>query len=155
MVAHAVAWLTSSGAGVPREGGVAISIDPARANPSDIIFISLLLLLLKSFFLGLLSKSFAHASYHQSYHSSPRDKIVRIANLVGAIILLGLVVFMLVTSISAGHMPTPRALVLDGALLLFSAGRFIAFGMPGSPIIRPLRMVGLVLLVGYMLMKSI
>ena len=77
---------------------------------------------------------------------------MRIANLVAAIILLGIVVFMLVTSIASGHMPTPKSLVLDAALLMYSASRFVAFGLPGSALVQPLRMIGLAIFVGYMLM---
>ena len=75
-------------------------------------------------------------------------------NLVVAIILIGLVAVNWGLALLTGHLRLqPRDLMLDGALLVLGTGRLLRFLSPEMALIRPLRVLGTVMVVGYFLMK--
>jgi hypothetical protein len=75
-------------------------------------------------------------------------------NLAVAIVLLGLVAVNWGLALITGHMRLqPKDLMLDGALLVLAVGRLLRFLTPEMALIKPLRILGTVMVVGYFLMK--
>jgi hypothetical protein len=77
-------------------------------------------------------------------------------NLVIGAGLLIILALRYVLPLLAGHMPSMemKNLALDGALLAYAVNRFLRYALPDLPLIRILRIVGLVLLVAYFVLKS-
>ncbi|MBX9724085.1 MAG: hypothetical protein K2X81_21945 [Candidatus Obscuribacterales bacterium] len=77
---------------------------------------------------------------------------MKIFNLVVGVILLVFLAACIGPAIASGQMPSMRQFALYGALLIFALSRFISFGIPDSPAVKPLRMAGLLVFIAYILM---
>lgn len=73
-------------------------------------------------------------------------------NLIVGIVLLVILAASLGPAVASGQMPSMRQFALYGALLIFALSRFISFGIPDSPAVKPLRMAGLLIFIAYVLM---
>jgi hypothetical protein len=77
---------------------------------------------------------------------------MRILNLIGGLLLLLFDFANIVSWVMHGHVPNFKEILLFVAMMLFAFSRLVAFGMPRSPAIRPIRFGGLAVIIGYMLM---
>jgi len=77
---------------------------------------------------------------------------MRILNLIGGLLLLLFDFGNIVSWVMHGHFPNFKEILLFVAMLLFAFSRLVAFGMPGSPAIRPIRFSGVAAILGYMFM---
>jgi hypothetical protein len=78
----------------------------------------------------------------------------QIGNLILGIIFLGIALVNLGVSISHGTFGL-RTIALDGSLMLFAVCRFMMFGAPGLPLIKPLRTIALIgVVASYLLPRS-
>jgi hypothetical protein len=78
----------------------------------------------------------------------------QIGNLIFGIILALLALGGFVLDAMHGSISL-RGLALDGSLMLFAVSRFLMFGSPGLPVIRPLRTIALVgVIASYLIPKS-
>jgi len=67
----------------------------------------------------------------------------QIGNLIFGIVLVVIALGNLGINLANGTLDL-RSIVLDGSLILFAVSRFMMFGMPGLPLIRPLRIIALI-----------
>jgi hypothetical protein len=74
-------------------------------------------------------------------------------NLIIAILLLGIFAAAVGVPLAHGETITNRQLILDGSLLMLAASRFMMFKDPNSPLSGPLRILAILGLVAYVLMK--
>ena len=73
-------------------------------------------------------------------------------------LIIGVVLILIVVvtdgmRLMSGTTLTTRGIILDASLIAFAISRFVLFRMPLSPLVKPLRMLGIGCLLVYFVMK--